>query len=214
MMYNVHQAHHGARDRLVAVLDCEKAYVFCTSTSPAQAVGLYQAFDRLIQEKQAAYMQSLRDIEKHIRRESTVVPTRFGPTIPDSPIMERAANKMAISMHTDVVLTVGTISFGVFPSTFFDSQILKLEANTIQARFAVGIEKGRIASALGMTLGQLQVALAAVRRVTAVQTVRNHLDETEGGRQTGVDDTGHHFQNVNSRRNLWISHYSAALHPQ
>ena len=168
LMYNVHQAHHGARDRLVAVLDCEKAYVFCTSTSPAQAVGLVQAFNRLIQEKQAAYMQSLTDIEKHVRRESTVVPTRFGPKIPDSPVVERSKINMGISLHTDVVLTMGTISFGVFPSTFFDSQILKLEANNIQARFAVGLERNKIHSGLGMTLGQLQVALASVRRVTAV----------------------------------------------
>jgi hypothetical protein len=168
LMYNVHQGHHGARDRLVAVLDCEKAFVFCTPTSPAQAVGLYQAFDRLIQEKQAAYMQSLTDIERHLRRESTVVPTRFGPRIPDSPIVERSRNKLGISLHTDVVLTMGTISFGVFPSTFFDSQILKLEANNIQGRFAVGLERKRIQSALGITLGQLQVALASVRRVTAV----------------------------------------------
>jgi hypothetical protein len=168
LMYNVHQAHHGARDRLVAVLDCEKAYVFCTSTSPAQAVGLVQAFNRLIQEKQAAYMQSLTDIEKHVRRESTVVPTRFGPKIPDSPVIERSRINMGISLHTDVVLTMGTISFGVFPSTFFDAQILKLEANNIQARFAVGLERDKIHSGLGMTLGQLQVALASVRRVTAV----------------------------------------------
>jgi hypothetical protein len=167
MMYNVHQTQGGARDRLVAVLDCEKAFVFCTSTSSAQAVGLYQAFDRLIQEKQQAYMQSLRDIEKHLRRESTVVPTRFGPRIPDSPVLPRSS-KTTISLHTDVVLTIGTISAGVYPSTFFDSQILKLEANQIQARFAVGLEKGKIQSGLGITLGQLQVALASVRRVTAV----------------------------------------------
>ena len=167
LMYNVHEAH-GDRDRLVAVLDCEKAYVFCTATSPAQAVGLYQAFDRLIQEKQTAYVQSLKDIEKHLRRESTVVATRFGPQIPDSPVKQRWESKTSISLHTDVVLTIGAISVGMFPSTFFDSQILKLEANTIQTRFAVGLERGRIASGLGMTLGQLQVALASVRRLTAV----------------------------------------------
>ena len=168
LMYNVHQTQGSSRDRLVAVLDCEKAFVFATSTSPAQAVGLYQAFDRLIQEKQQAFMQSLRDIEKHLRRESTVVATRFGPRIPDSPLAARSSSRNTISLHTDVVLTMGTISFGVFPSTFFDSQILKLEANNIQARFAVSLERGRIHSALGMTLGQLQVALASVRRVTAV----------------------------------------------
>ncbi|KAK5138457.1 hypothetical protein LTR08_000043 [Meristemomyces frigidus] len=170
LMYNVRETHPDSKgnDRLVAVLDCTKAYVFCTSTSSAQAVGLYQAFDRLIQEKQAAYMQSLKDIEKHLRRASTTVPTRFGPTVPDSPVRTKAEQKSPIKLHTDVVLTLGAISFGVYPSTFFDSQVLKLEANNIQGRFAVGLEHGRIHCGLGITLGQLQVALAAVKRVTAV----------------------------------------------
>ncbi|GAB7358947.1 hypothetical protein MBLNU230_g5023t1 [Neophaeotheca triangularis] len=163
LMYNVREASQGTRDRLVAVLDCAKAYVFCTSTSPAQALALYQAFDRLIQEKQTAYVQSLRDIEKHLRRQSTVVPTRFGPQVDNSPAVA-SQKKSIISLNTDVVLTLGSISVGAFPSTFFDRQILKLEANNIQARFAVGLEKGRIHSGLGMTLGQLQVALAAVKR--------------------------------------------------
>ncbi|KAK4506091.1 hypothetical protein PRZ48_004056 [Zasmidium cellare] len=167
LMYNVRDSS-GKSDRLVAVLDCEKAYVFCTSTSPAQAVGLYQAFDRLVQEKQTAYVQSLRDIEKHMRRESTVVPTRFGPPIPDSPVKTKEDKKSPIKLHTDVVVTMGAICFGVYPSTFFDSQMLKLEANNIQARFAVGLERGKITSGLGMTLGQLQVGLSQARRVTAV----------------------------------------------
>lgn len=170
LMYNVweNRLETKENDRLVAVLDCDKAYVFCTSTSPAQSLGLYQAFDRLIQEKQTAYVQSLRDIEKHIRRESAVVPTRFGPQIPGSPVKTKLHKESPISLHTDVVLTLGTICFGVYPSTFFDSQLLKLDANNIQARFAVGFERGKIHSGLGMTMGQLQVALAAVRRMTAV----------------------------------------------
>lgn len=166
LMYNVRDAS-GKSDRLVAVLDCEKAFVFCTSTSPAQAVGLYQAFDRLIQEKQSAFAQSLRDIEKHLRRESTVVPTRFGPEIVNSPVAAKET-RSHISLHTDVVVTIGAVCFGVYPSTFFDSQMLKLEANNIQARFAVGIEHGKVTSGLGMTLGQLQVALSSVRRITTV----------------------------------------------
>ncbi|WPG98144.1 Hypothetical protein R9X50_00093000 [Acrodontium crateriforme] len=170
LMYNVRETSLASKnkDRLVAVLDCDKAYVFCTSTSPAQALGLYQAFERLIQEKQTAYMQCLKDIEKHIRRESTIVATKYGPQVPNMPVKPRIEDKSPISLHTDVVLTLGSISFGVFPSTFFDSQILKLEANNIQARFAVGLVDGKINSGLGMTLGQLQVALASVRRMTAV----------------------------------------------
>lgn len=177
LMYNVRDAH-GKSDRLVAVLDCEKAYVFCTSTSPAQAVGLYQAFDRLVQDKQTAYMQSLKDIEKHLRRESTIVPTRYGPEIPNSPVPAKGEKGSPISLHTDVVVTMGAVCFGIYPGTFFDSQMLKLEANNIQARFAVGLENGKITSGLGMTLGQLQVALSSVRRITvAPKALEVSIDE-------------------------------------
>ncbi|TKA24830.1 hypothetical protein B0A50_06559 [Salinomyces thailandicus] len=192
LMYNVRAgsgADTGDRDRLVAVVDCGKAYVFCTATSPAQAVGLYQAFNRLIHDKQTAYMQALRDIEKHMRRESTVVPTRFGPQIPNFPAKSKTRNKSPISLHTDVVLTLGAMSFGVYPSTFLDNQLLKLEANNIQARFAVGLERGKIHCGLGMTLGQLQVALASVRRLTvapralevSVEDVINAATNAKGG---------------------------------
>ncbi|KAF2768253.1 hypothetical protein EJ03DRAFT_328448 [Teratosphaeria nubilosa] len=170
LMYNVREKRPHSRDtdRLVAVLDCGKAYVFCTSTSPAQALGLYQAFERLIHEKQAAFAQSLKDIEKHLRRESTKVATRFGPTVSDAPARAKSDKMSPITLHTDVVLTLGSISFGVYPSTFSDTQIVKLEANNIQGRFAVGLEQGKIHSGLGITMGQLQVALASIKRTTAV----------------------------------------------
>jgi hypothetical protein len=171
LMYNVRNPRAEDQDRLVAVLDCEKAYVFCTSTSPAQAFGLYQAFDRLIQEKQTAFEQSLKDIEKHLRRDSTAVPTRPPPPRRTTSKLMRAQSRTPFALHTDVVVTVGAISVGAFPGTFFDSQILKFEATNIQARFAVGLENGRIHSGLGMTLGQLQVALGSVKRVTVPKTL-------------------------------------------
>jgi len=171
LMYNVRNPRAEDQDRLVAVLDCEKAYVFCTSTSPAQAFGLYQAFDRLVQEKQAAFDQSLKDIEKHLRRDSTAPPTRPAPAQRSSSQIKRAESRTPFALHTDVVVTVGAISVGAFPGTFFDSQILKFEATNIQARFAVGLENGRIHSGLGMTLGQLQVALGSVKRVTVPKTL-------------------------------------------
>lgn len=187
LMYNVRESADSS-DRLVAVLDCGIAYVFCHATSPAQAFGLYQAFDRLIQEKQTTYIASLRDIEKHLRRESLILPgrTSLAPVPPDAVKKKTEKKATVISLHTDVVLTLGEISFGVYPNTFFDSQILKLEANNIQARFAVGLENGRIHSGLGMTLGQLQVALASVRRVTAVPKAL----------EVSVDDVVHSAMNA------------------
>lgn len=173
LMYNVRDTRATDRDRLVAVLDCAKAYVFCTSTSPAQAYGLYQAFDRLIQEKQAAFEHSLKDIEKQLRRDSTAVASRAAaPQAQQATAkLTRTESRTPFALNTDVVVTVGAISVGAFPGTFFDSQVLKLEANNIQARFAVGLEKGRIHSGLGMTLGQLQVALGSAKRVTVPKTL-------------------------------------------
>jgi hypothetical protein len=194
LMYNVQEPQEGRRDRLVAVLDCAKAFVFCTATSPAQAVGAYQAFDRLIHEKQAAFEQSLRDILKHNPRDAGAEKAGSSATTrvaapQDISRDRRVKKKTAIMLHTDVVVTVGAISFGVYPSTFFDSQMLKLEANDIQARFAAGLERGRVTSGLGMTLGQLQVGLSPVRKISvtsrpldlAVETVISNGINARGG---------------------------------
>ena len=181
LMYNVREAQ-GSADRLVAVLDCSKTFVFCTSASAAQALGLYQAFDRLIQAKQAAYASSLKEIEKTLLRESTIRPTSCTPLLSGSIESNIAATKKTISLKTDVVVTMGAISCGVFPRTFFDSQILKLEANNIQARFAVDTDHNRVHSALSMSLGQLQVALASVKRVNAVPRALDiSIDDLVGG---------------------------------
>lgn len=175
LMYNVRDGSH-APDRLKAILEGEKVYVFCTATSPAQAVGLYQAFDRLVQEKQTAYSQSMVDLDKQLRRRSvTTAQTKSGLSPPPAPIRrhttERSKSKFPITLNTDVMVMLKSVCFGAFPSTFFDNQILKMEASEIQARFAVGLEDERVHSNLSMTLGQVQVALAQVKRVSVPKTL-------------------------------------------
>ncbi|KAF2127538.1 hypothetical protein P153DRAFT_398159 [Dothidotthia symphoricarpi CBS 119687] len=164
LMYNVHEEGQGAQDRLVAILDGDKVHVFCHATSAAQGLALYQAVERLVQENQQAYKQSLRDIEKFLRRKSSVsMPFDRSPsqsTILPKP--DKEPFKAPISLHTDVVVTLRSIKFGIFPSSFIDNQILTLEAGDMQARFAVALEKEKIHSSLGMTLGQLSVALSSV----------------------------------------------------
>ncbi|GAB7354651.1 hypothetical protein MBLNU459_g5081t1 [Dothideomycetes sp. NU459] len=170
LMYNVREKDD-APDRLVAILDGDKVFVFCTSTSPAQAVGLYQAFDRMIQEKQGAYKQSMRDLENQLQRRSLSQFNQQRASTPAARNEDQDHAKFPITLHTDVVVQLRAISFGAFPGTFFDNQILKLEASEMQARFAVGLVDGRIHSDLGMTLGQLQVALASVKRVSVPKTL-------------------------------------------
>jgi hypothetical protein len=76
-------------------------------------------------------------------------------------------DKAPISLHTDVVVTLRAINVGAFPSTFYDNQIFKVEALDVQAQFAVSLDMGKIHSALGLTLGQLSVALSGVNRPTS-----------------------------------------------
>lgn len=164
LMYNVREQIKGSRDRLVAILDGDKVHVFCTATSAAQGLALWQAIERLIQENQQAYKQSLRDIEKFLRRKSSVTGP-MGRSASQSMIAPKADDdslRAPISLHTDVVVTLRSINLGVYPSTFVDTQLLMLEAADVQARFAVALEHSQIHSALGMTLGQLSVALSSV----------------------------------------------------
>jgi hypothetical protein len=164
LMYNVREEGLNSQDRLVAILDGGKVHVFGHATSAAQGLALYQAIERLVQENQQAYRQSLKDIEKFLRRKSSVA-TPFPRSPSQSMIAAKTDEdsfKAPISLHTDVVVTLRSIKFGVFPSTFIDNQILLLTAGDMQARFAVALDNQKIHSTLGMTLGQLSVALSSV----------------------------------------------------
>lgn len=166
LMYNIRDDQGGRNDRLVAILDGGNVQAFCTATTAAQSVALYQAIDRLVQENQAAYKQSLKDIERYVRKTSTLAPTPAASSqvLPEKPKDNAAEKTQGIKLHTDVVVTLRSISAGVFPTSLTDNQILIMHAADVQARFAAALETGtlKIHSGLGMTLGQLSVALASV----------------------------------------------------
>ncbi len=189
LMYNVRDTNKGSGDRLVGILDGDKVQVFCTSTSASQGLALYQAFQRIIQEKQAAYETSLKDIEKFLRRKSTINPAATRLSISEPVKADQDSTKTPISLHTDVMVTLRAINIGTFPSTFFDNQVFKFEASNAQASFAVVLEKDRIHSGLGLNLGQLRIALSGVRRPNvpkalgevAVDDVISSVTESRGG---------------------------------
>lgn len=85
--------------------------------------------------------------------------------------------KAPISLHTDVVVTLRAINVGAFPSTFSDNQIFKMEALDAQARFGVYLEENKIRSALGLTLGQLRVALSSINRPDTSEMEELSVDE-------------------------------------
>ena len=164
LMYNVRETQHASGDRLVCIVEGDKVQVFCTTTSAAQGLALYQAVQRLIQEKQTAYQNSLKDIEKYLRRSSTINPLEIRAAAKQTPKPEERTVKTPIQLHTSVVVTFRVINIGAFPSMFFDNQIFKLEALNTSARFTVALEEGKVHSGLGLTIGQLRIALSGVTK--------------------------------------------------
>jgi len=169
-MYNVRKTKSSNGDRLVGILDGGKVQVFCTSTSASQGLALYQAFKRLAQEKRTAYESSLKDIEKHLRRKSTVTPAGPRLSLSQPARVDAESTKTPISLHTDVMVTLRAVNIGMFPSTFLDNQVFKFEALNAEANFAVVLENDRVHSRLGLTLGQLRIALSSVRQSNAAKS--------------------------------------------
>lgn len=172
LMYNVREDRAGRGDRLVLILDGEAVQVFGTTTSASQSIALYQAIKKLIQERRENFQSSLKEIEKFMKRKSSAT-VRFSsqPSDPPKSPEEESLSKSPISLDTDVVVTLKALNLGVFPSTFSDHQVFKMEALNAYARFAASIEYGRIHSILKMTLGQLRIGLAGVRSVEAPKTL-------------------------------------------
>ncbi|KUJ06273.1 uncharacterized protein LY89DRAFT_633199 [Mollisia scopiformis] len=171
LMYNVRNASHAKGDRLVAILDGEAVQVFCTTTSASQGLALFQAFQRLVQEKRTNYEASLSEIERYMKRKSVAQPTSPLPKVALGVVGEDKIANSPISLHTDVIVTLKAVNMGAFPNTFSDHQVFKLEALDAQARFAVTMDQGKIHSILGLTLGQLRIGLAGVKKVEMPKSV-------------------------------------------
>jgi hypothetical protein len=174
LMYNVRRSRDGSGDRLVASLDGEAVQMFGTTTSAAQGIAVYQAFQRLVQERKANFETSLKEIEKYMKRKSVSAPAGVMQrlSIAKSASDEDRLFKSPISLDTDVVVTLKALNLGVFPSTFSDHQVFKMEALNAQARFAASVmDDGRVHSTLGLTLGQLRIGLASVRATSATKVL-------------------------------------------
>lgn len=180
LMYNVRRSRQGTGDRLVAIFDGNAVQIFGTTSSAAQGVAMYQAFQRLIQERKANFESSLKEIERFMRRKSVAAPAAVIKRLDQksklaSSEADDTLSKSPISLDTDVVVTLKALNLGVFPGTFADSQVFKVEALNAQARFAASIEDRRIHSILGLTLGQLRIGLAGVRATGAAPKTLSEL---------------------------------------
>ena len=170
LMYNVIHVKGEDPDRLVSLLEGDQVQAFCTATSASQAYSLIQAFQRLIEEKQRAYEDSLREIETFLRRKSTARPgVGRSPSSRQSIPVTSPSAKPPFRLQTDVVVSLRAVSLGVFPGSFTDNQIFKIEALETSARFAVSIGNAKIHSTLSMALGSLKVALSATDRYASLK---------------------------------------------
>jgi len=205
LMYNVKPEEAESKDRLVAILDGKEVQVFCTASSASQVLALYQAFERLVQENQAAYTQSLKDIEKFMRRQP-VTPARLQVERPERSKSSKGTDMLQapISLSTDVVVTLKSINVGAFPRSFSDNQIFLLEASDVQTRFTVTVEANKIHSSLGMTLGQLSVALAAAAHPSGPKAIQEiTVDDVVNTAKTARGGTILRVPKVIARMQTW-----------
>ncbi|KAJ5916955.1 hypothetical protein N7504_000970 [Penicillium tannophilum] len=176
-MYNVREPSGEQSQRLFSILEGDEVQVFCTSLTASQALALFQAWQRLFQDKQSAYESSLREVERYLRRKSSAVPSQLETRAKEQTKKDDESERAPIQLHTGVVVSIRHINIGAFPSSFFDNQIFKLEAYDAQARFAVSLVSDKIHSALGLTLGQLRVALSGISRPSSAQLEELSVDE-------------------------------------
>ena len=187
LMYNVRRAREGRGDRLVAIFNGNAIQVFGTPASAALGVALYQAVQKLIQERKGSFEMSLREIERFMKRKSSSyggAGSRHGSLVPRLGGEDTLA-KSPISLDTDVVVTLKALNLGVFSSTFSDQQVFKMEALDAQARFAANIVQKRVHSILDLTLGQLRIGLATVRDAEGPRTLTDLSVEDVVARATG-----------------------------
>lgn len=185
LMYNVRGDSGSSNERLFSILEGGTVQFFCTSLTASQSLALFQAWQRLAQDKQAAYEASLREVARYLRRKSSVVAEKVGLHGEVSKTEEDNAENAPISLHTGVVVTIKTINIGAFPSSLFDNQVFKLEAKDALAEFDVSLEEGKIHSVLGLTLGELRVALSSTNRPKSVDMENLSVDEV-ASRATGA----------------------------
>ena len=167
LMFNVRADERGYGDRLVATVNSDKVQAFITTQSAAQTYSVYQAIRRMIQEKQTAYENSIREIELYYRRRSSRVSQGANLGVRQAMIAPGlfSPDRSGIQLQTNVVVSLRAVNVGAYPKTFFDSTIFKLEALDATATFSVRRGKeGGVASRLGLQLGQVRIALSNVPR--------------------------------------------------
>ncbi|KAL8971001.1 MAG: hypothetical protein Q9183_001264 [Haloplaca sp. 2 TL-2023] len=171
LMYNVRNRQSSHSDRLVGVVDLKTLHAFSTATSASQGVALYQAFERLIQEKHASYQTSLRDLDKFQKKRSTVHPQARRPASTQAVSSGETMSNDSIRLQTKVMVSIGIVNIGVFPSSFVDSQLFRIQALDAAAQFGVSLERERLRSMLELALGQLEVTLPSVSKPEARKSV-------------------------------------------
>ena len=164
LMYNVRDDRHVSGDRLACVVNGDKVQAYITTQSSAQALSVFQAFQRLIQEKQQAFKNSLKDIERYYRGRSSSATPVAEAIIQRRDKTDMESHKTPVQLQTNVVVNLGAINLGVYPKSFYEPTIFKLEALDVSATFSVTLDGQEVQSGLGLSLGQVRVALSNVAR--------------------------------------------------
>ena len=165
LMYNVREGMRN-RDRLVCTIDGDKIQAFCTTQSSASILALYQAMQRLILEKRQSFESSLRDIHRYYKRTAIESPHLDIPkrALAAVSLSKDDVDRTPLQLQTNVVISLKQLNIGAYPRSFVDNTIFKLEALGAGAKFSVVLKDNNVQSSLGLSLGQVRIALSSINR--------------------------------------------------
>ncbi|KAK9474221.1 uncharacterized protein V1510DRAFT_428846 [Dipodascopsis tothii] len=145
-------------DRLVCKGAGEYLNVYLTVFAPSTILSIYNAIERLTQERIAAYQAVLRDSERF----KPAAEHKHGAADNDV-VAESVVESTRLSAEIDV--SISSVVINVFPSTMADTEVFRLEATNAFARFSINTEESKLFSNLELMLGQLLIALSTIKRV-------------------------------------------------
>lgn len=177
-MLNQRLHAHGS-DSLVGMADCDSIGVYLTVLAPSNILAILKTIKRIEQDRASSYQAVLRDSERF--------KIHSVPSIREADIDDENIDLKSIQLATNLNVQIRRFRVDVFPTTLADSEVLRVEAVNILARFNLGLENEKLKSYLKLRLGQFLIALSTARRLDedvstiAIDKFVKYIQESKGG---------------------------------
>ncbi|KAK7204740.1 hypothetical protein BZA70DRAFT_182677 [Myxozyma melibiosi] len=166
-------------DTLVCMADCDSIGVYLTVLAPSNILAILKTIRRIEQDRASSYQAVLRDSERFKINSVS--------SIPEENAEEENLNFKAMQLATSLSVQIRRFNVDIFPTALSDSEVLRVEAVNILARFSLGLDEAKLRSYLELKLDQFVIALSSTRKLTddlntiEVDKFARQIREAKGG---------------------------------